>query len=91
MGIVIIIVAVGASVYYAFAIIWPTMVATVYTSDSTYAGWLSCLTGCAINLEQIAGGALGKQLRFQKWQLVISSVISCVFLGGQSNSIHPQA
>lgn len=76
------VVALGASIYYAFAIVWPQMVFTLYTSDLTHGGWLSCVTGSAINCGQIVGGALSRQIGKQRWQLTITAVLTCAFLGG---------
>lgn len=71
----------GASVYYAFAIVWPTMVFSLYTSDLTKGGLLCCVTGCGTNAGQIVGGNLCRRLGRQKLQLVIASVCMTAFLG----------
>jgi hypothetical protein len=41
------ILGIGAGVYYAFAIVWPTQVQVLYASqdDLIYIGWLSTIIG----------------------------------------------
>jgi hypothetical protein len=49
------------SVYYAMPIIWPSMIAVLYTTDSgasMYSGWLNCISGTLIVTGQIIGGVL---------------------------------
>ncbi|KAE9371756.1 fungal trichothecene efflux pump [Stipitochalara longipes BDJ] len=75
------VVSLGASVYYAFAIVWPTMVFSLYTSDLTYGGWLCCVTGCGINAGQLSGGLLARYLGKQRTQIVAGSISMCAFLG----------
>lgn len=77
------VVALGASVYYAFAIVWPTMVFSLYTSDLTKGGYLCCVTGCGTNAGQIIGGVLCRRLGRQKMQIVVSAVCMGTFLGGE--------
>jgi hypothetical protein len=79
------VVSLGASVYYAFAIVWPTMVFSLYTSDLTYGGWLCCVTGCGINVGQLSGGLLARYLGKQRTQIVVGSISMGVFLGGTSS------
>jgi ATP/ADP translocase len=77
------VVALGASVYYAFAIVWPTMVFSLYTSDLTKGGYLCCVTGCGTNAGQIVGGNLCRRLGRQRLQVVVTAVCMGVFLGGK--------
>jgi len=80
------IVALGASVYYAFAIVWPTMVFSLYTSDLTKGGFLCCVTGCGTNAGQIVGGNLCRRMGKQKLQLIVTAISMAAFLGGKSKS-----
>jgi hypothetical protein len=79
-------VALAASIYYAFAIVWPTMVFTLYTSDLTHGGWLCCVTGSAVNAGQIIGGAACRHIGKQKHQLVVCAFTTAAFLGGMAYS-----
>ncbi|KAL2752429.1 hypothetical protein ACRALDRAFT_1065567 [Sodiomyces alcalophilus JCM 7366] len=72
--------ALSASVYYAFSIVWPQMVFGLYTDDLYYGGWLACLVGAGTNIGQMLS-SLGRHIGKQKWQLVISMIISTATLG----------
>lgn len=51
---------IGASVYYAFAIVWPQMVNTLYANgDVNWAGWTACAVGAGITLGEIIGSGAG--------------------------------
>jgi len=80
----ILLVALGASVYFAFAIIWPIMVFALYTSDLTKGGWLCCVSGGGANAGQIVGGLLSRKIGKQKYQLIVCSLLTVLFLGGMS-------
>ncbi|OBT54401.1 hypothetical protein VE04_10332 [Pseudogymnoascus sp. 24MN13] len=60
--------SIGASVYYAFSIVWPQMAATVYGVSGTRLGWMSCIVPGTITLGQIVGGALAKWIGHTKYQ-----------------------
>ncbi|EON97829.1 putative trichothecene efflux pump protein [Phaeoacremonium minimum UCRPA7] len=73
----------GASVYYAFAIVWPSMVSVMYgkTDDPMYGAWLSAFVGLFIIMGQIVGGFLGKSIGYLKWQCVVGIIIGAVCFG----------
>ncbi|KAF9893246.1 hypothetical protein FE257_011676 [Aspergillus nanangensis] len=63
----------GASIYYGgpMAIIWPNMVAIVYTDDggaSMKAGWLNCMPVTLMVAGQILGGGLAAAIGNQRLQ-----------------------
>jgi MFS family permease len=72
----------GATVYYAFSIIWPQMVFGLYTSDQEYGSWMACLIGAGTNIGQLCSGLFGRYFGRQKVQLVICMTISVAVLGG---------
>lgn len=78
----VLLLALGASVYYAFSIIFPQMVFGLYTSDRFYGSALSCVVGACIVMGQIIGGILSKWIGKQKWQLVVSTLAFTGLLGG---------
>jgi ATP/ADP translocase len=81
----VLVVALGASIYYAFAIVWPQMVFTLYTSDLTHGGFMCCVTGSAINIGQILGGTFSRQVGKQKVQLIVTAICTGAFLGGKDS------
>jgi hypothetical protein len=80
-------IALGASVYFCFAIVWPIMVFALYTSDLTKGGFLCCVTGLGTNSGQIVSGVLGKRIGKQKYQLIVAATLMGLFLGGMSPSL----
>ncbi|KAF2737378.1 MFS general substrate transporter [Polyplosphaeria fusca] len=76
----------GASVYYAFAIVWPSMVAVLYSDGGVMSSaWLSCLVGLCITLGQIVGGFAGKSIGHLKWQAVFCFVIGGICFGSMAS------
>ncbi|KAF2492222.1 MFS general substrate transporter [Lophium mytilinum] len=67
----------GASVYYANAILWPSMVFTLFASDHgvMWAGWASCLANAGITLGELFV-PLGTIFKKRHWQ------IRAAFFGG---------
>nr|OQO23436.1 hypothetical protein B0A51_10297 [Rachicladosporium sp. CCFEE 5018] len=75
--------AIGAMVYYALTILWPTMISTLYTPDIMQVGWKSCLVGGGILLGQIIGGLSLSYVPKVKWQ----SIATCILGGGLISSL----
>ncbi|KAI9809979.1 MAG: hypothetical protein M1827_006746 [Pycnora praestabilis] len=82
----VLLLSIGASVYYAFDIVWPTMVLTLYTADQMRAGWLSCIVGCGICLGEIAGGVLAAPIGKTKYQMMTAITVGGTFLGAVASS-----
>lgn len=79
----------GASIFYAMAVIWPSMVAVLYTDDggaSMYAGWLSCVPSAMINLGQIFAGFLAEPIGKTKIQCMVVLTLGGAFLGAVAAS-----
>jgi predicted MFS family arabinose efflux permease len=81
------VVALGTSVYYAFAIAWPTIVFSLYTSDPTKGGYLYCVTGYGINAGKSIGGNLCRRPGKRKTQMVVMAICMGAFFGGKSPPI----
>jgi hypothetical protein len=71
----------GASMHYAFSIVWPTMVNLLYAdpNDPMGTSWLSTLVGLLIVVGEIFDGFLAKRIEFIKWQLVAVFAIGGIF------------
>ncbi|KAI1612560.1 fungal trichothecene efflux pump [Exophiala viscosa] len=79
----------GASVYYAMAIIWPEMVAVLFTDDggaSMRAGWLNSIPGFAIVIGQVSAGALSASIGKQKFQCMAVLSLGGAFLAAMAYS-----
>ncbi len=77
----------GASMYYALALIWPQMVGVLYADgNSTTNGWLSSLIGLGIIVGQVVGGLVAKQIRHIKLQCTVTLIISGIFFACMATS-----
>lgn len=78
----VILLGLGAGIYYAFSIVWPTQVAVLYgkPNDPMYTGYLSVIIGCGFIVGQTAAGLLAKPIGRQKWQIRIMFLVGGVFL-----------
>ncbi|KAB5540566.1 fungal trichothecene efflux pump [Coniochaeta sp. 2T2.1] len=77
----------GASVYYAFAIVWPSMVNVLYNDGSQIkAAWFMSFVGLFIVTGEIVGGFLAKYIGYLKWQCVVSVAISAICFGCMATS-----
>tara|TARA_R110002003_G_scaffold70_5_gene6334 strand:+ start:9423 stop:10406 length:984 start_codon:yes stop_codon:yes gene_type:complete len=81
----VILTGLGASVYYAFAIVWPSMVAVLYADGGAMtSAWLSSLVGLCITLGQIVGGFSGKKIGYLKWQCVAGITLGAICFGSMA-------
>ncbi|KAF2735572.1 fungal trichothecene efflux pump [Polyplosphaeria fusca] len=84
---------VASMFYYSAVLLWPQQVATMYTSDVTYAGWLSCTVSAATALGQVAAGSMIKVFGHTRYWLIFSAfgmvafVSSCAALTPSTKSM----
>lgn len=72
---------IGASLYYALAIVFPAMVALIYTTgDSINDGLMASIVGAGWVAGEICSGFLAKPLKHVKLQCIITVVTAGVFL-----------
>ncbi|KAK5169361.1 uncharacterized protein LTR77_005336 [Saxophila tyrrhenica] len=77
-----VLVGIGAGVYYAFAIVWPTQVATVYASgDPIKDSAISSIIGAAVVAGQVAGGFLTTKIGHVRYQLMCAFGLAGILLG----------
>jgi uncharacterized membrane protein len=72
----------GAAIYYANAIIWPNMVATLYGSSHSsvlWVGWASCIPNCGILVGEMLV-PLGTLFKKRNWQIKISFTLGGIFV-----------
>ncbi|ORY17850.1 trichothecene efflux pump [Clohesyomyces aquaticus] len=82
---IVMVACIAAMVYYALTVLWPTILGTVYTTDSIKIGWASSVVGGGILLGQIFGGFAITYLPKVKWQVVILSICCTAFLGAEAS------
>ncbi|KAI9795862.1 MAG: hypothetical protein M1835_005058 [Candelina submexicana] len=76
----------GASIYYAFSIVWPQMVATVYTHDKIYGGLLDSIIGCGITLGIVTGGVTARAIGKTKIQVMVAITLALIFFGAAASA-----
>lgn len=82
--------AVGASVYYAGALLWPQMVSLIYSKgDVMWAGWISSLVGISIAMGEMTGGLVAERIGKVKYQCMFMVTTGSICLACKSNSLAP--
>lgn len=77
----------GASVYYALAIVWPNMIGILYTDMGVMtSAWYASFVGLFILIGEVVGGFMAKSIGFIKWQCVITVLVSGIFFGCTATS-----
>lgn len=80
-------VSIGASVYYAFGIVWPEMVNLFYANGSDiYTGWLQCCVLGPFTLGEIVGCLIYKSTGNIRAHLTIALIIAMALLGAVAAS-----
>ncbi|KAL4812506.1 fungal trichothecene efflux pump [Aspergillus spinulosporus] len=72
--------AVGAMVYYAFTVLWPQLIESIYTTDSIQIGLQSSVVGGGVLLGQILGGMALGFVPGVKYQCIIASCLAMAFI-----------
>ncbi len=84
-NITIILWALGAAIYYANAILWPSMVSALYSSghSSMWAGWTSCIPGCGILIGEFCAAGFKRKTNYQ---IMAVFPLGGIFLGIMATS-----
>ncbi|KAF2840253.1 fungal trichothecene efflux pump, partial [Patellaria atrata CBS 101060] len=78
----VVLLGLGAGVYYAFSIVWPAQVAVIYNNgDPMWVGYVSILVGMGIITGQIVAGALAVRIGKTRYQCMAVFTIGGIFLG----------
>ena len=77
----------GQSIYYAFAIVWPQMVAQLYADgeSSSTTAWLSSVSGIGWAAGIITGGLVTTLIRRVKYQCFVAIFLGGLFFGCKSS------
>ncbi|KIH93737.1 hypothetical protein SPBR_04155 [Sporothrix brasiliensis 5110] len=75
----------AAAIYYANAILWPSMVAALYSEGHSrmWAGWMSCIPGCGILAGEFCAAAFRRKTN---WQIMAVFPVGGVLLGVMATS-----
>lgn len=78
----VVLLGLGAGVYYAFAIVWPAQAAILYgNGDAMRIGYVSTIIGIGIITGQIAAGFLATTIGKTRYQCMAVFLIGGIFLG----------
>jgi hypothetical protein len=79
-NITVILWSLGAGVYYANALLWPSMVASMFAGGHgpMWIGWISCLPNCGILFGEYCACWYKKKTN---WQIMVVFTLGGVFLG----------
>ncbi|KIX06727.1 uncharacterized protein Z518_04703 [Rhinocladiella mackenziei CBS 650.93] len=71
----------GASLYYALAVVWPSMVTIIYpTGDTITDGMIASIVGAGWVAGEILSGFLAKPIKRVKWQSIVTIAAAGIFL-----------
>lgn len=70
---------IGSMIYYSFTVLWPTIINTIYTSNSIKVGWQSSVVGGGMLLGQAMAGMALTYVPKVKVQVVVASCIAAIF------------
>ncbi|KAI0174313.1 trichothecene efflux pump [Pestalotiopsis sp. NC0098] len=71
---------VGAMVYYSMTVIWPTLISSIFTTDSIQIGLQSSVVGGGILAGQVLGGLAISFVPKVKIQTIVASLLSFAFI-----------
>ncbi|KXJ90410.1 fungal trichothecene efflux pump [Microdochium bolleyi] len=71
---------VASMFYYSAVLLWPQQIQALFTTDITYAGWLSCTVASSTALGQIVAGVIIKWVGNVRYFIIFSSfaMVGCV-------------
>jgi MFS family permease len=80
----VVLLGLGAGVYYAFSIVWPAQAAGIYgNGDVMRVGYMSCIIGLGMIGGQISAGLLGGTIGHTRYQCMAVFAVGGIFLGGK--------
>ncbi|KFH46505.1 putative MFS-type transporter -like protein [Hapsidospora chrysogenum ATCC 11550] len=81
---IIAIATIGSMVYYSFTVLWPTLISSVYTTDSMEIGWQSSVVGGGVLLGQVMAGFAISYVPKVKIQCIIAGCTILAFVTAQT-------
>ncbi|KAI1843562.1 hypothetical protein JX265_007346 [Neoarthrinium moseri] len=72
---------VASMFYYSAVLLWPQQVQALFTTDITYAGWLSCTVASSTALGQVCAGAIVRWGGNVRYWIIFSTFAMVAFVG----------
>lgn len=82
---VVVIACVGNAVYASLTVLWPTIIASIYTSDSIQVGLQSAVVGGGVLLGQLLGGVAISCVPRIKMQCIVVACLTLAFMTSLSS------
>ncbi|KAK7421279.1 hypothetical protein QQZ08_009995 [Neonectria magnoliae] len=82
---IVAIATVASIVYYSLTVLWPTIISTIYTTDSIKIGWQSSVVGGGVLLGQALSGLAISYVPKLKFQCIGAAVIVFSFVTAMSS------
>ncbi|KAH7175466.1 fungal trichothecene efflux pump [Dactylonectria macrodidyma] len=82
---IVAIATVASIVYYSLTILWPTIISTIYTTDSIKIGWQSSVVGGGVLLGQALSGLAISYVPKLKYQCIAAAVLVFSFVTAMSS------
>lgn len=70
---------IGAMVYFSLTVLWPTIIGTIYTTDSMQIGWQSSVVGGGMLLGQTMAGFTISYVPRVKLQCIVAAASALAF------------
>lgn len=78
----VVLLGLGAGVYYAFSIVWPAQAAVLYgNGDTMKVGYMSIIVGIGIITGQVSAGFLAVRIGKTRYQCMAVFILGGIFLG----------
>ncbi|KAJ2906561.1 trichothecene efflux pump [Zalerion maritima] len=77
---IVLVATIGSMIYYSLTVLWPTIIGSIYTTDSTEIGWQSSVVGGGVLLGQAAAGVCLSYVPKVKIQTITASLIAAAFI-----------
>ncbi|KAF2015910.1 siderophore iron transporter [Aaosphaeria arxii CBS 175.79] len=78
----VVLLGLGAGVYYAFSIVWPAQAAVLYgNGDTMRVGYMSTIVGLGIITGQVIAGFLAVPIGKTRFQCMVAFLLGGIFLG----------
>jgi hypothetical protein len=71
---------IASMIYYSLTVLWPTIIGSIYTTDSIKIGWQSSVVGGGVLLGQIMSGIAISYVPKVKIQVIIAACMVFAFM-----------
>ncbi|KAK5022584.1 hypothetical protein LTR13_011437 [Exophiala sideris] len=77
---------IGGMLFHSLTILWPSIIAKLYTAELIYNGWLSMSVGAANALGTIVGGITFALIGHVRYQLFTAVTMMTLFIGAMAST-----